>query len=253
MEGVIVFLVIALMVVASSLAGLALVRRFLPPEKLARHTDVAGYVYAVIGVLYAVILAQVVVAAWGEYEEARTAAANEANAALNLYRLSQEWSAADHEAVRAGLLRYAEHVVNIEWPELSVGNLPSAIDPTPTDHLWSIYNTIGKSQAGETPTFEASLDQLDALDEARRSRFLLAAFGLPQIMSATLVIGGAITVGFSYLFAVDSRWMHGLLTSSLAVMVALLLLLEYQLESPFEGIDAIAPTAMRVVIAELER
>jgi hypothetical protein len=43
-----------------------------------------------------------------------------------------------------------------------------------------------------------------------------------------------------------------LLTGSLAVMVALLLLLEYQLETPFEGVDAIEPTAMRVVIQELQ-
>jgi hypothetical protein len=47
------FLVIALV----SLAGLVIVRRFVPPERLAAHTDVVGYDYAVIGVLYVVILA----------------------------------------------------------------------------------------------------------------------------------------------------------------------------------------------------
>lgn len=253
MEGVLGFLFIVLVVVLASLAGLLLVRHVLPPARLARHTDVAGYVYAVIGVLYAVILAQVVVAAWGEYEDARTAVSNEANALLNLYRLSKEWSAADHEAVRSGLLVYAEDVVNEEWPDLKSGNLTAAIDPQVADQLWGIYDQIGRSPAGTTPSFSASLAQLDKLDEARRTRFLLAAFGLPQIMSATLVIGGIVTVAFSYLFAVDERWMHGLLTASLAVMVGLLLLLEYQLETPFEGIDAIEPTAMQVVIKELQR
>jgi hypothetical protein len=253
MSGVAVFLVIALLIVLVSLAGLALVRRIVPPERLAGHTDVAGYIYAVIGVLYAVILAQVVIAAWGEYQDARTAAANEANAVLNLQRLSRGWSEADHEAVRAGLVEYAQHVVAVEWPELEEGDVMAAINPSPTDRLWSIYDEIGISPAGGTPTFAASLDQLDALDEARRTRFLLAAFGLPQIMSATLLIGGAITVGFSYFFAVQNRWTHVLLTGSLAVMVSLLLLLEFQLETPFEGIDAIEPTAMQVVIQELER
>ncbi|MCA9863708.1 MAG: DUF4239 domain-containing protein [Thermomicrobiales bacterium] len=253
MSGVVVFLAIALLIVLGSLAGLALVRHFVPPARLAGHTDVAGYIYAVIGVLYAVILAQVVVAAWGEYQDARTAAANEANAVLNLQRLSHEWPAADREAVRAGLMDYALHVVNVEWPDLAQGELPSAIDPSPTDRLWSIYDQIGASTNGSMPTFAASLDQLDALDEARRTRFLLAAFGLPLVMSATLLIGGIVTVGFSYFFAVENRWVHVLLTGSLAVMVSLLLLLEYQLETPFEGIDAIEPNAMQVVIAELER
>ena len=119
--------------------------------------------------------------------------------------------------------------------------------------MWRIYDQIGVSPAAGTPTFAASLDQLDALDEARRTRFLLASFGLPQIMSATLLIGGVVTVGFSYFFAVENRWVHVLLTGSLAVMVSLLLLLEFQLETPFEGIDAIEPTAMQVVIRELQR
>ena len=253
MTGVVVFLAIALVIVVVSLAGLGLVRRFVAPERLAGHTDVAGYIYAVVGVLYAVILAQVVVAAWGEYQDARTAAANEANAVLNLQRLSREWPETDHQAVRSGLLEYADHVVNVEWPDLERGDLMAAINPTPTDRLWSIYDEIGISPSGVTPTFSASLDQLDALDEARRTRFLLAAFGLPQIMSVTLLIGGIVTVGFSYFFAVENRWVHMLLTGCLAVMVSLLLLLEYQLETPFEGIDAIEPNAMQVVIQELQR
>jgi hypothetical protein len=252
MEGVIVFLVIALLIVVVSLGGLALVRHFIPPQRLTGHTDVAGYIYAVIGVLYAVILAQVVIAAWGEYQDASTAAANEANAILNLQRLSREWPEADRQAVRTGLTDYAKHVVTVEWPKLKQGDLVAVINPTPTDELWSVYDKIGTSPAGSSPTFAASLDQLDRLDEARRTRFLLAAFGLPQIMSATLLIGGAVAVGFSYFFAVENRWVHVLLTGSLAVMIALLLLLEFQLETPFEGIDAIEPTAMQVVIAELE-
>ncbi len=194
-----------------------------------------------------------VIAAWGEYQDARTAPANEANAVLNLQRLSQAWPDPDHQSVRTGLMASAEHVVNVEWPALNAGNLRSAVNPAPTDDLWRIYDQIGMSPAGDTPTFAASLDQLDALDEARRMRFLLPSFGLPQIMSATWLIGGAVTVGFSYFFAVDNGWVQVLLTGSMAVMVALLLLLEYQRETPFEGIDAIEPTTMQVVIQELQR
>src|SRR5262249_53699881 len=41
---------ILVVTVLGSLLGLALVRRLAPPERLARHTDVAGYLYAVVGV-----------------------------------------------------------------------------------------------------------------------------------------------------------------------------------------------------------
>lgn len=253
MLGAPAFIGITLAVVAVALLGVTLVRRFVSHDRLARHTDVAGYIYAVVGVIYGVILAQVVIAGWTEYEDARTAAANEANAILNLYRLSREWPVADHEAVRSTLLVYSEQVVNIEWPELESGEVVRALNPQAVDQLWSVYDQIGATPAGASATFSASLSQLDALDEARRTRFLLAAFGLPAMMSATLILGGLVTVGFTYLFAVEERWMHWLLTGSLAFMVALLLLLEFQLETPFQGIDAIPPTAMQVVIRELQR
>jgi hypothetical protein len=110
-------IVIAL-AVAVSLLGLLLVRWLLPSDRLSRHTNVAGYVYAVIGVLYAVILAQVVVAAWEEYRDARGDAAAEANAVLNLARLSEFWPESDRAAVASALADYATHVIDIEWDEM---------------------------------------------------------------------------------------------------------------------------------------
>jgi hypothetical protein len=40
--------------------------------------------------------------------------------------------------------------------------------------------------------------------------------------------------------------------ASLVVLVALLLLLQFQLGMPFQGISAIGPTAMQLVLAEID-
>src|SRR5688500_13385261 len=98
MSGFGAFVMVILAVVMLALIGLAVVRRSIPRDRLARHTDVAGYVYAVIGVIYAAILAQVVVAAWEEYRDARAVAADEASAVLNLARLAQVWP--DEDRIR---------------------------------------------------------------------------------------------------------------------------------------------------------
>src|SRR5215212_3189918 len=95
--------VIVLIAVVVSLLGLALVRRVVPASQLAAHTEVAGYVYAVIGVIYAVVLALVVIAAWEEYRDAREAATNEASAVLNLARAANGWPAGDSEPVESAL------------------------------------------------------------------------------------------------------------------------------------------------------
>src|SRR5215210_2836338 len=101
-----------------SLMGLALVRRMVPIGELAEHTDVAGYVYAVIGVIYAVVLALVVIAAWEEYRDARQAAVTEASAVLNLARAANGWPDVDREEVESALVAYARQVVDVEWPAM---------------------------------------------------------------------------------------------------------------------------------------
>jgi hypothetical protein len=248
--GALILIVVAAVLLA--LLGLALVRRTVPRERLARHTDVAGYIYAVIGVIYAVILAQVVIAAWDEYQDARAVADNEANAVLNLARLAQVWSEEDRLQVEEALSAYAEHVVDVEWPAMAAGEFDESLHTVLIHNLWQSVTRAGARAGNRDPTYAAALQQLDGLDEARRSRVLLGQDRLPVAMTVTLIIGAIVTIGFSYLFAIDDGWIHALMTGSLATLVALLLLLNYQLEKPFAGVSAIEPTAMELVRKEID-
>jgi hypothetical protein len=245
---------ILIIVVADFLAllGLALVRRTVPLDRLARHIDVAGYVYAVIGVIYAVILAQVVIAAWQEYQDARAVADNEANAVLNLARLAQVWPDQDRERVEDALSAYAQQVVNVEWPTMAHNQFDESVQTSYIHELWQAVNEAGVRADGLDPVYAASLQQLDQLDEARRSRMLIGGERLPEAMTLTLAVGAVVTVGFSYFFAVEDGWIQGLMTASLATLVALLLLLEYQLDTPYEGVSAIEPAAMELVRTEID-
>jgi hypothetical protein len=252
MNGLGAFILIIVAAVLLALLGLVLVRRTVPRDRLARHIDVAGYVYAVIGVIYAVILAQVVIAAWQEYQDARAVAEDEANAVLNLARLAQVWSDDDRERVEDALSAYAQHVVDVEWPDMAQNEFDESLHTALIHDLWRAVNEAGVRAEDLDPVYAASLQQLDALDEARRSRMLLGRDRLPEAMTLTLIIGAVVTVGFSYLFAVEDGWIQGLMTASLATLIALLLLLEYQLDTPYEGVSAIEPTAMELVRTEID-
>ena len=248
----IIIAVVVFLAVAVSLAGLVLVRRFAPADRLTRHTDVAGYVYAVIGVLYAVILAQVVIAAWEEYRDARGAAAEEANAVLNLARIADFWPDDDQTAVATALTDYATHVVDVEWADMRRRDYDSASHTAIMHRLWQVVNAASRAPTAADATFAAAIDQLDQLDAARRNRVLLGESSLPTTMTFTLILGAIVTVGFSYLFSVEDGWIHALMTSSLAMLISLLLLLAYELETPFAGFDAIEPTAMEFALNEIE-
>ncbi len=252
MNQTIAVVVIVLMAVAVSLIGLALVRRLAPIDQLAQHTDVAGYIYAVIGVIYAVVLALVVIAAWEEYRGAREAVANEASAVLNLARAANGWPAGDRGEVESALTAYARQVVDVEWPAMARGDFGPTADTVTVNQLWQALNQAEESAAAKSASYEVALQQLNDLGEARRNRLLLGQEGLPMSMAVILIIGAVVTVGFAYLFAVDDGRLHALMIASLAVLVALLLLLQFQLEIPFQGVSAIKPTAMELVLAEID-
>jgi len=64
------------------------VRQRAPSERLRINNEVAGFTFATVGVLYAVLLAFAVIIVWEKFSEAEHAVAQEAGAAATLYRLA---------------------------------------------------------------------------------------------------------------------------------------------------------------------
>ena len=71
----------------ASVAGLFFVQRWVPIEQRKRHNDVAGFIYAVLGIAYAVLLGLVVVAAWEQFQTARNTAEREADELAEIFWL----------------------------------------------------------------------------------------------------------------------------------------------------------------------
>ena len=70
-----------------SVAGLVLVQHFVPIELRKQHNDVAGFIYAVLGIAYAVLLGLVVVASWEQFQMARNTAEREASELAEVFWL----------------------------------------------------------------------------------------------------------------------------------------------------------------------
>ena len=65
---------------------MVLVRRSVELSTLEAHHDVAGFILAVVGVVYAVLLAFVVVIVWQQFDSSRSDADREATIVLALYQ-----------------------------------------------------------------------------------------------------------------------------------------------------------------------
>jgi hypothetical protein len=75
-----------------ALAGFELVDRLVPAVSRQRHNDVAGFIYAALRVIYAVLLALVVISVWEEYQAASETVEEEANSVAEIFWLTKRRS-----------------------------------------------------------------------------------------------------------------------------------------------------------------
>ncbi|MBV9749499.1 MAG: DUF4239 domain-containing protein [Acetobacteraceae bacterium] len=67
-----------------AMAGPVFVRRRVSLDRLRINNEVAGFKFAIVGVLYAVLLAFAVIVVWERFDDAESAVAQEAGAAARL-------------------------------------------------------------------------------------------------------------------------------------------------------------------------
>jgi hypothetical protein len=116
----------------------------------------------------------------------------------------------------------------------------------------SIQDFEPRTEAEQTLRSEG-LTQLDDLDEHRALRLLEVREGLPPILWVVLVVGGVITVAFTYLFGMETPWLHMLAVAALTVIVTLILYTIAVLDYPFNGDLRVGPEAFELVLRGIER
>jgi hypothetical protein len=107
-----------LLCVAMALAvgGLIVVQRLVPIAVRRQHNDVAGFIYAVLGVTYAVLLGLMVVAVWEEWNSAAVTADDEASSLAEIFWIADRMPESDGHHIQELARVYARVVVNEEWP-----------------------------------------------------------------------------------------------------------------------------------------
>ena len=237
------------MVVAGG--GLVLVQRLMPTRRRMQHNDVAGFIYAVLGVVYAVLLGLMVIAVWDDWNAANAAVDQEASELAEVFWLAHRLPQPEGRHLQELARSYARVVVNEEWPLMERGK----VSPKAWTILDEIRNEIQRMNP-TTPTqqvlYEQGLQQVSDLADARRERLLDAEEGVPAILWVVLIVGGVEVVGFTYLFGLQSTTVHVLMVTSLTLIIALVLFTVAALDHPFEGDIRIGPAAFEQVLGRFQ-
>jgi hypothetical protein len=227
----------------AAVAGLLLVRRWVTVDVLERHNDVAGFIYAVIGVLYAVMLGFTAIIVWERFDKAHAEVENEANQLGDLFRDAQTFPDDVRRELETKLRSYTRLVVEKEWPAMAEGkSSPEAWDAY--NQLWQTYYRFRPQNEDERVWYTQSLTRLNQLGDHRRLRLLSSrSGGIPTVMWGVLLGAGAIAIGFSFLFGTKNTAAQVLMTAGLAMTIALVVLSILALQQPFAGITYIEPDA----------
>ncbi len=86
--------------VSLAAGGLILVQRLVPNEVRRQHNDVAGFIYAVLGVVYAVLLGLTVVAVWEEWNAAAASADQEASQSAEVFWIADRMPEPEGRRIR---------------------------------------------------------------------------------------------------------------------------------------------------------
>ena len=246
------WLSLLLMVVVPTLIivlGPVVVRRLAPFEVLSVNNEVAGFKFATLGVVYAVLLGLAVISTWEKFADAENAATTEAAAVVDMHRLAGGIDPAAQPPLHDALVAYGRSVVTDDWPAMSSGHA----SPKTLDTLNALYATVLALPADNLHASvmqSALISQLDTVTSARRDRLILARGIVPNVIWLVLFIGAAVTLGFTFFFALPSLRIQLAMTAMLSVLIFLALFVAVAVDYPFTGPSAIDPRSMNAALAD---
>ena len=238
--------------VALSVFGLVLFHLSVPHPIRRAHNEVAGFTIAVIGVIYAVLLAFIAVAVWEDFGKADALVQTEANLVGNLYRDTVGLPDPLATGLRHTLFVYAETVAQDEWPALADGRVEDAAGWQLLDKFHLSLAQFHPADPGAQAIEAEMLRSLNALYDARRGRFHAAEERLPPILWWNLIAGAGLTILFSYLFGVPNFAMHVLMVAMLGASIALVLSLIILLDNPFRGQNHVSAAPFERLVRTVE-
>ena len=241
MEALPAWLLLGLMIVmfaSFAVGGQFALHRSLPHVQFVEHNEVAGFIIAVAGTLYAVVLGFITVVVWQQYDGTRERVAAETSAAGNAWHMSVGLPPEVRHRIRSDVLQYAQVMERHEWPLMRHGSFSPQGDNLIMDAVQA-GGTFAVRDSSSSNAQNLTMVQLGALHDARARRLAGNAHGLSGFEWTILIVGALTVIAVCWLFGMENPTVHLVLTGSVAVVIALMFTMLIAMQYPFRGQMAI--------------
>jgi hypothetical protein len=243
-------LLVVLASVAVAVAGLLFAQRLLPLPVRERHNDTTGIIYAALYVMFGVTVGFSLFSVWQQYNTARQIVHSEAAAVEQVYRLAERLPEPGRSQVQDLTVSYAERVVAEEWSLMKEGRSSSRIEAHLKELRRSVQGYEPRTDA-QNALYAEALAEVGELEENREFRLLAVDEGIPYMVWVVLIVGGVLTVGFTYLFGMESARLHAVAVAGLTILISLILHAIGVLDYPFNSGVRVQPEAFEQVLREI--
>ncbi|MDQ2859053.1 MAG: DUF4239 domain-containing protein [Candidatus Eremiobacteraeota bacterium] len=220
--------------------GHILVHRSFSGTDFIGHNEVAGFIIAIVGILYAVLLGFITIVVWEAYTQTEERAQQEVDAATDVWSFGRLLPPVESKRITDDLDRYTLAVANDEWPKMTHGQ-------SSTEAQRLVVALIG-DVAGIALTGPRSSNlqnhlfgRVQVMADLRRRRIYSVPSAVPAVIWVGLTLGACTVIGFLYLFGLRNFRVQLLMTAATAAMIGVLFGLIIELDYPFRGDVSVTP------------
>lgn len=246
-------LAIGILILAALIgAGMVrLARRLLDPQMMHAHNDLTGFIYQMVGVVYAVMMAFAVFIVWEQFDSTKTAVEQEANALASLYDIAHALPNDASANLKYDVMNYARVVAGDEWNQMASGRSSDASGKA-LAQMTRFEREFFPQTDRDAILYDQAVGHIEDLNSFRRLRLQASRGQIPQPMWVLLIGGGLFTVGFTALFGADNGRLHMILTAGLAAALGFTLFIILALDTPYTGSFRITPDPFQSALTQFE-
>jgi hypothetical protein len=251
--------------------ALAPLARWLTAHMLfGEHHEMAGSFLGVVSVIYAVLVAFVVVTAWQGRDYAVSIAAQEQHNVDDLFHLAAADRAPNAEKLMV-MLRYYAMYTQDEWyqmrreeelcydtaeasrqcvrPEGAISNRANELAHCIREFTFALQPTNER----ERLSYDQEIRIAQALGENREERRLrYQERTLQPVLWLSFILGALILVGMSYCVGGQAHWSQLVRTCALFAMMGMMIALALVFDRPFTGTTQVSPTGWKALLAHFD-
>lgn len=240
--------VVVSMFVVFSLTGQIVVRRFLPRWFGDKdYNDVVGQFLSACGVFFGITLGLLSVGTWENYAAVDAAVTQEATDIGVIYRIVTNYPEPHRTVLTEDLRAYTRHEIDVAWPKQRQGITPGPGGNAILSRFHSYLTSVEPKTEAQKILFAEAQHRFGNMTEARRQRLASVTTQLPPLVWIVVIGGSALNLSLMWLFVVENKRLHDVLTTILACVLGLLVFLLAVMDFPFRGEFSVGPDSFELI------